>query len=217
MGLIGMEYAVAAGPDTVGITLRRLREYGSSGRSCAEFPPGIRRRWHRVFSHNATNLAATQALGRHGSRVPERLDLVGILEVFSMRSMTARYKGALVGVVAGTLLLTGCSGSSSDESQETTQQAIAELNAALSDVIGDEATSSPSETEDPIKSAAGIWAMTEFGSESLDSWGPETVGQFCADGSTGVEALASLLHDRFPEYTLSDAREAARDLSRTYC
>ena len=134
-----------------------------------------------------------------------------------MRSMNARHKGALVVAVAGVLLVTGCSDSSANESEEATQQAIAELNAALSDVIGDEATSSPLETEDPIKSAAGIWAMTEFGSESLDSWGPESVNQFCADGSTGIEALASLLHDRFPEYTLSDAREAARDLNRTYC
>lgn len=64
MGLIGMTYAVAAGPDTVGTTLRRLREYASKGRSHDELAPGIRRRWHRVLSHNATDLLATQALVR---------------------------------------------------------------------------------------------------------------------------------------------------------
>lgn len=70
MGFVGMKYAVAAGPDTVGTTLRRLREYASSGRSHSDLPPGIRRRWHRVLSHNATDLAATQALVHAALGIP---------------------------------------------------------------------------------------------------------------------------------------------------
>lgn len=62
MSFIGLSYAVAAGPDTVGTTLRRLRDYASKGRTHADLPPGIRRRWHRLLSHNSTDLNATQAL-----------------------------------------------------------------------------------------------------------------------------------------------------------
>ena len=62
MSLIGITYAVAAGPDTVGTTLRRLRDFASKGRTHTDLPPGIRRRWHRLLSHNATDLRATQAL-----------------------------------------------------------------------------------------------------------------------------------------------------------
>lgn len=78
-------------------------------------------------------------------------------------------------------------------------------------------TSSDSGFDAGDGNSAGVAAMAIFGEESVLSWDSASQQQFCSDGSNGIMALGNLLHQRFPEYSSSDARTAARLVASSVC